>query len=95
MDAKKKLEWRSDSELIAVYGFPPDFNLTPEAKFGLWLNRSRANAIRSAQVMRGINASFQPDPSIADALAELPEQVDELMRTWKANVEESRAMNRG
>ena len=81
--------------MIAVYGFPPDFTMTPEAKFGLWLNRSRANAIRSAQVMRGINASFQPDPAVADALAELPEQIEELMRAWKANFEESKSMNRG
>ena len=95
MESKKKLEYRSESELIAVYGFPPNFILTPDAKFGLWMNRSRANAIRSSQVMRGINASFQPDPLIADALAELPEQVEEMMRAWKANFEEAKAMNRG
>ena len=95
MDGKKKSEYRSESELIATYGYPPGYVLTPEIRFGLWLNRNRAHAIRSAEVMRGINAAFGPDPAVADALAELPEQVEEIMRAWKANHDEMKAINRG
>lgn len=62
--------------------------------FGLWLNRDRAHAIRSAEIMRGINAAFRPDEGIADALAEVPDQVEEFMRVWKANYEEQQIMRR-
>ena len=42
--------------------------------------------------MQGINAIFRPDPSVADAMAEIPEQVEEIMRVWKANVAEQEQM---
>lgn len=65
--------------------------MTREVEVGLWLNRDRAHAIRSAEIMQGINATLRPDESIADALAEDPEQVSEFMRIWRANYEEQAA----
>lgn len=87
-----KKKHRTEAELIASYGFWPGFEMTPELRYGLWLNRDRAHAIRSAEVMRGINAAFRPDEAIADAVAEDSDQVEEFMRIWRANHEESQAM---
>lgn len=57
--------------------------MTPEAKYGLWVNRDRALGVQ----VKGFLWLFstlvgKADSPVIDALAESPEQVERIKEVW-------------